>query len=170
MLVLTIEAAARRRVTPALAARVKRRAAHMVVAAAKGAEVGLTLTGDAGIHALNRLWRHKDKPTDVLAFAMTEGAAAKVAREAGLLGDVVISVATAARQAAERGVGLGDELEHLFAHGLCHLLGYDHRDDEEERVMNARMARLLKGARGGRRGKSPERARARARARARGVR
>ena len=117
MLVLTIEAAARRRVTPALAARLKRRAAHMVAAAARGAEVGLTLTGDAGIHALNRLWRHKDKPTDVLAFAMTEGAAAQVAREAGLLGDVVISVATAARQAAERGVALGEELEHLFAHG-----------------------------------------------------
>jgi len=148
MLVLTIEAAARRRVTPALAARVKRRAAHMVAAAARGAEVGLTLTGDAGIHALNRLWRHKDKATDVLAFAMTEGAAAQVARQAGLLGDVVISVATAARQAEERDVALGDELEHLFAHGLCHLLGYDHRDDDEERVMNARMAKLLKAARG----------------------
>jgi probable rRNA maturation factor len=63
------------------------------------------------------------------------------------LGDVVISLDTARRQARR---GLAMEVRFLWAHGLCHLLGYDHRDDDEERTMNQRMRRLL--AEGARRG------------------
>ena len=111
------------------------------------AEVSFVLTDDERIHQLNKIYRGKDRPTDVLAFAMHEGEDGALSAQAGLLGDVVISVATAARQAAERKVTLADELELLFAHGLCHLLGYDHQDDAEERTMNARMARLLAAAR-----------------------
>jgi len=109
-------------------------------------EVGLRLTTDAEIHVLNRTYRAKNKPTDVLAFAQREGPAGRLHPE--LLGDIVISVETARRQARR---GLYAELVHLASHGLCHLLGYDHRDDEEERVMNARAAALRReGARAGR--------------------
>ncbi|MFN0251168.1 MAG: rRNA maturation RNase YbeY [Kofleriaceae bacterium] len=108
-------------------------------------EVVLRLTTDAEIHALNRDYRAKDKPTDVLAFAQREGPSAKL--HPTLLGDIVISVETARRQAKR---GLEKELLHLASHGLCHLLGYDHRDDDEEKVMNARAAKLRKeGARRG---------------------
>lgn len=132
-------------VPPTLRQRVRREVARMVKAAAlaegrRDLDVALRLTDDATIHVLNRDWRGKNKPTDVLAFAQREAAAA----DAGLLGDIVISVDTA-RQQAKR--GLYAELVHLASHGLCHLLGYDHRDDEEERVMNARAAALRREGR-----------------------
>jgi probable rRNA maturation factor len=137
------------RVPAALRSRVRREVARMVKAAAlaegrRDLDVALRLTDDATIHELNRDWRKKNKPTDVLAFAQREAAAADV----GLLGDIVISVDTARRQAKR---GLYAELLHLASHGLCHLLGYDHRDDEEERVMNTRAAALRReGRRSGR--------------------
>lgn len=109
-------------------------------------EVSVRLVGDAAIHALNRDYRRHDRPTDVLAFAQREGPAAGL--HPAVLGDVVISVDTARRQAKR---GLYRELLHLAAHGLCHLLGYDHRDDAEERAMNARAAALR--AEAGRRGR-----------------
>ena len=119
---------------------IRREVARMVKAAAlhegrDDLEVALRLCGDETIHELNRAWRGKDKPTDVLAFAQREAASA----DSNLLGDIIISVDTARRQARR---GLHAELLHLASHGLCHLLGYDHRDDEEERVMNARAAAL----------------------------
>ena len=128
-----------------LRGKIRREVARMVKAAAltegrRDLDVALLITDDPRIHALNRDWRGKDKPTDVLAFAQREAAAA----DAGLLGDIVISVDTARRQAKR---GLYAELLHLASHGLCHLLGYDHRDDEEERVMNARAAALRREGR-----------------------
>lgn len=128
---------------PAATLRELRRAlARMIKAAARtdrrpDYEVSLRLTTDPAIRALNRDYRGKNKPTDVLAFAHREGPAAALHPE--LLGDLVISVDTARRQAKR---GLFAELLHLASHGLCHLLGYDHRDDDEERVMNARAAAL----------------------------
>jgi probable rRNA maturation factor len=116
--------------------------ARMVRAAARhegrdDLEVALRLCDDAAIHALNRDYRKKNKPTDVLAFAMREGDAGAAGSE--VLGDIVISVETARRQARK-----GLYAEHLFlaSHGLCHLLGYDHPDDAAEAAMNARMAAL----------------------------
>ena len=105
-------------------------------------EVSLRLVDDAQIHALNRGYRKKDRPTDVLAFAQREGPAG--ALHPALLGDIVISVDTARRQARR---GLYRELMHLASHGLCHLLCYDHRDDAEEAEMNARAAALRAEAR-----------------------
>jgi probable rRNA maturation factor len=102
-------------------------------------EVALRLCADPAIHELNRAWRGKNKPTDVLAFAQREAANA----DAALLGNLVISVDTARRQAKR---GLPAELLHLASHGLCHLLGYDHRDDAEEATMNARAAALRREA------------------------
>ncbi|HEY5949638.1 MAG TPA: rRNA maturation RNase YbeY [Kofleriaceae bacterium] len=131
-------------VAPAIKAKLRREVARMVKAAAlaerrKDLEVALRLCDDATIRELNRDYRSKNRPTDVLAFAQREAATADFA----LLGDIVISVETAKRQAKH---GLYAELLHLASHGLCHLLGYDHRDDEEERVMNERAAGLRKEA------------------------
>jgi probable rRNA maturation factor len=104
-------------------------------------EVSVRFVDDGEIHALNRGYRKKDKPTDVLAFAQREGPGGALHPE--ILGDVIISVPTAARQQKRRGrEGLAAELLFLASHGLCHLLGYDHRDDAEEAEMNARMAAL----------------------------
>ena len=130
------------RVPPATLRTLERELARMVRAAAladgrKDFEVSLRLTSDETIRVLNRDYRGKDKPTDVLAFAHRESPAAALHPE--LLGDLVISVETARKQARR---GLHAELLHLASHGLCHLLGYDHRDDHEERVMNARAAAL----------------------------
>jgi len=99
------------------------------------------LCDDARIQQLNRDFRHKDKPTDVLAFAMSEGE--HVAAPIALLGDVAISLPTARRQASERGVPCLDEVTMLLAHGLLHLLGFDHRTAAEDRRMRARVDALV---------------------------
>jgi probable rRNA maturation factor len=142
----------------ALRRRLRREVARMVKAAAlhDGAdyEVSLRLCSDAEIRVLNRAWRAKDTPTDVLAFAQREPFSRSASGSAGgaaddaLLGDIVISIDTAQRQ-AKRGVYA--ELLHLASHGLCHLLGYDHPDDAEERAMNKRAAALRREA--GKRGR-----------------
>jgi probable rRNA maturation factor len=131
-------------VAAALARALRRELGRMVRAAARhdgvaDYEVALRLCDDAAIRELNRAWRGKNRPTDVLAFAQREAKAA----DASLLGDIVISIDTARRQAKR---GLHAELLHLASHGLCHLLGYDHRDDAEERTMNARAAALRREA------------------------
>jgi probable rRNA maturation factor len=123
-------------------------AAHPRCADAHEAEACVVLADDALVQSLNRDYRGKDAPTDVLAFAMREGEGGHLHPE--VLGDIVISVATARRQSRlERPMRIGErdpllaELLFLAAHGLCHLLGHDHRDDAEEAEMNARMQALL---------------------------
>ena len=105
------------------------------------AELSVLLCDDATIHALNRDYRHKDKPTDVLAFAMREGDGAELAGDT--LGDVVISLETATRQARERKVTARDEVRMLLVHGILHLLGWDHQTDAEDKRMRAETDRLL---------------------------
>lgn len=116
----------------------------------EGVELSLTLVRDAEIRRLNREWRKKDKPTDVLSFPGGDmpGPGRRV------LGDVIISVDTAKRQAREFGVPLPDELRHYLAHGLLHLLGHDHHVAREARVMEAEERRLL--GRGGMLARSDE--------------
>ena len=99
------------------------------------AELSVLLCDDDTVHTLNRDYRHKDKPTDVLAFAMREGEGGGLNPD--LLGDVVISLDTARRQAIAGGRTIASEVTILLAHGLLHLLGYDHQTDDEERRMNA---------------------------------
>jgi probable rRNA maturation factor len=107
------------------------------------AELTVSLIDDAEIRRLNRDYRGKDRPTDVLAFAMREGA--RVAGDDIVLGDVVISLDTAARQARQRQVSTADEVRTLLIHGVLHLLGYDHeRSAAEARRMKA-MERKLRG-------------------------
>ncbi|MCA9673481.1 MAG: rRNA maturation RNase YbeY [Myxococcales bacterium] len=106
-------------------------------------QASFRITGDAVIHDLNRDYRGKDRPTDVLAFAQRDAGGGAGPGD-GVLGDVVISLDTARRQQRGRGAaGLYREVMFLAAHGLCHLLGYDHPDDAQEAAMNARMAALL---------------------------
>lgn len=104
-------------------------------------ELSVLLCDDATIHALNRDYRKKNRPTDVLAFAMREGEGAEVAGD--MLGDIVISTQTAARQASEHGHSLSMEMYTLLAHGLLHLLGWDHRNDAEDRRMRREVGRLV---------------------------
>lgn len=135
------------RSAPVRPAEIRRRAERMLAALRmEGAELSVLLTDDATIHALNREYRRKDRPTDVLAFAMREGEGG--ALHPALLGDVVISVDTARRQAREHGRRIVDEVTFLLAHGLLHLLGYDHRTTEEDRVMRARTDALCAAAKG----------------------
>lgn len=97
-------------------------------------EVSLQLTDDATIHQLNVTYRQQDKPTDVLSFAALENAAPAVPElletEPLYLGDIIISMDTAQRQAVEQGHSLRWETVWLGVHGFLHLLGWDHPDDE----------------------------------------
>jgi rRNA maturation RNase YbeY len=105
------------------------------------AELSVSLVGDKEIHALNRRYRRKDRPTDVLAFAMREGKS--LSHAANVLGDVVISLDTAGAQAKRRKRPLADEVRVLLIHGILHLLGYDHeRSAAEARRMHAMEQRL----------------------------
>ncbi|MFT3774724.1 MAG: rRNA maturation RNase YbeY [Minicystis sp.] len=102
-------------------------------------ELSVALVDDATIHELNRDYRKKDKPTDVLAFPLQEPVPPK---PTGLLGDVILSIDTARKQAKKHRRTLLEELNMLLAHGLLHLLGYDHQTDAEEREMTARTREL----------------------------
>jgi probable rRNA maturation factor len=106
-----------------------------------GAELSVVLTGDVRIHALNRVYRGKDRPTDVLAFAMREGELGDVGRE--MLGDVIVSVETARRQAARAGHDVLAEVTMLLVHGTLHLLGWDHETAAKDRKMKQETARLV---------------------------
>jgi probable rRNA maturation factor len=107
-------------------------------------ELSLVLTGDVQIQKLNKVYRQKNKPTDVLAFAQREGEFASVAGD--LLGDVIVSIPTARRQAEARGAALVDEVTMLVAHGLLHLLGWDHDTAAKDRRMRAETDRLVAAA------------------------
>jgi probable rRNA maturation factor len=120
----------------------RRRAERMLVRLKlRRAELSIVLCDDRTIHSLNRRHRRKDKPTDVLAFALREGPPMAGAQH--VLGDVVISLDTARRQAAEHGHSLWREVTLLLAHGLLHLIGYDHRTDAEEARMDAKVVELV---------------------------
>lgn len=110
----------------------------------KKAEVSFVLTDDKRVHQLNKIYRGKDRPTDVLAFAMHEGEFGALAQS--LLGDVIVSVPTAAKQAQSRRIGVLDEVTMLLAHGLLHLLGWDHDTPAKDRRMRAETARLCAAA------------------------
>ncbi len=143
----------------------------------QSAELSLVLVSDEVMHDLNHRWRGKNRPTDVLAFPQqdeAEGAASAAgaprraiigertrrppgARRAArtvseperLLGDVVISIDTARKQAAERGHSVGAETERLLVHGVLHLIGYDHERSAAEARRMQRKERALLRALGG---------------------
>ena len=104
--------------------------------------LSLTLVGDEEIRTLNREHRGKDKATDVLSFSLVENGS--VAGGERLLGDVVISVETARRQAAAYDATLQNELYRLLIHGVLHVLGHDHERAGERRIMVAAERRLAR--------------------------
>jgi len=107
-------------------------------------ELSILLVDDAHMRHLNREWRGKDRPTDVLSFPQLETDEEGCADdEEVVLGDVVISMDTACAQASAGGWTLEEELNRLLLHGVLHLLGYDHENGgEEERRMKAEELRL----------------------------
>jgi len=116
--------------------------------------LGLMLTDDASIAALNSTWRQRNEPTDVLSFAALEsgledGPPLALDGEPLELGDIVISLETAARQAAAADTSLEAELLFLASHGLLHLLGWDHPDADSLAAMLSRQEALIAGARAG---------------------
>lgn len=101
----------------------------------------LLFSDDAEVHTLNREWRGKDKPTNVLSFPMLERADLLALAPDGppeLLGDIALALETCAREAADKGVPLEHHAAHLVVHGLLHLAGHDHvHSDEEAAAMEA---------------------------------
>lgn len=110
-------------------------------------ELSVLLCGELVMRELNRTHRNIDRPTDVLAFAMTEGRRMPSALPA-LLGDIVISLPTAARQALASGKDMPAEVTFLLAHGLLHLIGFDHVTAPQERKMTAHTEKLVIAALG----------------------
>jgi probable rRNA maturation factor len=144
-----VEAAMREAATAAL------RAGASTYAAPDGVEVSLVLADDATIRALNRDYRGRDAPTNVLAFPQHESLGGPAFRgpafggpaHAGpvLLGDVVLALETVRREAAAQGKSTVDHARHLVVHGILHLLGYDHDAESDAADMERRETAILAG-------------------------
>ncbi len=100
-------------------------------------EVSITLTNNEYIHELNREYRHIDRPTDVLSFALNESEEPAIENgpDINVLGDLVISVERAEEQAADYGHSVRREIAFLTVHGMLHLLGYDHMEEADRLEM-----------------------------------
>ncbi len=96
---------------------------------------------DPGIASLNRQYRNRDQATNVLAFSMGEGEGGFISQ---VLGDIVISLDTAMREALEEGIHIKDRVLRLLAHGLLHLLGLDHEKEQEATFMESREEEILR--------------------------
>lgn len=110
-------------------------------------EVSVTIVTDDKIQEINREYRDKDKPTDVISFALEEMGEGEIVvtgvEMPRILGDIIISLDKAKEQAEEYGHTLSRELGFLALHGFLHLLGYDHETEEEEKVMFNRQKEIL---------------------------
>lgn len=114
------------------------------------AEIDVTIVDDAAIHEINRDYRGIDRPTDVISFALDDDLEDSDepelidAPEEHLLGDIIISAETAQRQGEEFGHGLEREVLYLGVHSLLHLLGYDHIEPEDKKIMRAKEEEALR--------------------------
>jgi len=98
-------------------------------------EIALLFANDEALSALNSRYREKSGPTNVLSFPSGDSE--------GFLGDIAVARETCEREAAEKGVALQDHAAHLIIHGLLHLVGYDHENDEDAAVMERRETAIL---------------------------
>jgi len=130
---------ARARVTDAHLRRAARAAFRASPRSGRSFSVTLVLTADEEMRELNRLWRGKDAPTNVLSFPADPG------RDRGFLGDIVLAYETALKEAKERGISLADHASHLVVHGMLHLLGFDH-EDEADALRMERVERIALAA------------------------
>jgi probable rRNA maturation factor len=112
-----------------------------------GAEVSISFVDNERIRIINRDYRGKDQPTDVISFALEEKGEGEIeivgADIPPLLGDIIISIPKAKEQAKEYGHSFMRELGFLAVHGFLHLLGYDHKTEEEEKVMFSKQKDIL---------------------------
>lgn len=106
-------------------------------------ELSVVLCDGPTIRQINRKWRNKDKPTNVLSFPLHEMAAGDEPL-AGALGDIVLALPVARQEARAQGLQFDHHATHLLVHGLLHLLGYDHEHDSEAEIMEAEERRILK--------------------------
>ncbi len=110
-------------------------------------EVAVRLTDDAEVHTLNRDFRGKDMPTNVLSFPQVQADLLESLANSDdgeiLLGDIVLARETCAREAEEKGISLVDHATHLIVHGALHLVGYDHMDDVAAAAMEALEVKAL---------------------------
>jgi probable rRNA maturation factor len=105
-------------------------------------EIAVRLTSDDEVHQLNRQYRDKDKPTNVLSFPMIEPDLIDVITQNSddgevLLGDIVLAHGVCAAEAADKGITVEQHATHLIVHGVLHLLGYDHQGDSEAEAMES---------------------------------
>ncbi|MEA3454582.1 MAG: rRNA maturation RNase YbeY [Candidatus Caldatribacteriota bacterium] len=108
-------------------------------------EISVLFTDDKFIRSLNNNYRGIDKPTDVLSFSLQEGAVKSPEVESDkLLGDIIISVETAQRQADNLNHSVEKELTVLLIHGLLHLTGYNHEEDKDYKIMREKESEILK--------------------------
>ena len=135
------------------AARLLRRAARDALAEARsdgwkgsrvGHEISFVLTDDRRMRSLNRSYRGKDKPTNVLSFAALDSTLPKASMP-WLLGDVVLASGVVAREAKAQRKSFKDHLSHLAVHGVLHLLGYDHEQEKDAEAMEALEVAALAG-------------------------
>jgi len=106
----------------------------------KDSEVSVFFIEDREIAQLNKSYRKKEGPTNVLAFSMLEG---ETVPHSKMLGDIVISLETAEREAEQMGMPLFNYVVRLLIHGLLHLVGYDHEEDKEATIMEQEEERLI---------------------------
>jgi probable rRNA maturation factor len=144
-IVVRVDAARWRRAVPGVQ-QVAERAARAAVAMAKkrqAGEIAVVLSDDATVRKLNRDYRGKDKPTNVLSFPNDGG----IDPDGGMapLGDVVLALETVAAEAKAQGKRAGDHVSHLVVHGVLHLFGHDHLKDAEARRMEALETKILAG-------------------------
>jgi probable rRNA maturation factor len=132
-------ASARWQQTPRAASVVRRAIAAATPARARDAELSVILTSDRAIRTLNRRWRGRDKPTNVLSFP-SPAAGRGAPRH---LGDIVLAYETVAREARAENKRLDHHIAHLALHGFLHLLGYDHESHRQAEAMERRERRIL---------------------------
>ena len=110
-------------------------------------EIAIRLTDDAEVQTLNRDFRGKDKPTNVLSFPQVQGDLLESLANSDdgeiLLGDIVLARETCMREAEEKGISVADHATHLIVHGTLHLVGYDHMDDASAAAMEALEVKAL---------------------------
>lgn len=100
-------------------------------------EISVVLTDDAGVQVLNREYRGKDKPTNVLSFAALDADDPLPPEGPVHIGDIILAYETLVREAADMEKPLGDHFTHLLIHGTLHLLGYDHENDADANIMES---------------------------------
>jgi probable rRNA maturation factor len=120
--------------------------AHGLQQLTRPAEAVIALSCNAAVRALNRTFRHQDKPTNVLSFPAAAVPAALLGEQRAPLGDIVIALETVLDEARQQGKQPLHHVQHLVVHGILHLLGFDHEDEADAEVMEALETAVLRRA------------------------